>query len=178
MNLNIKLAAGLLFASMATVAFAKPLPKVIIQDEKAVVPVTKIQVVRTAEGQKPVRMTETTILEMKNKGQDIVSRNVEQVEETADFAPEKLAIPSLHEKAVIVPISKIEQSLTETQDGQVIRELKEVNAVGVEFKEGQEPVRKDLKIGTAASAEGKISRAVVSNDGKASKDITIVRPAE
>ncbi len=178
MNLNIKFAAGILFASMATATFAQPLPKVLIQDEKAVVPVTKIQVVRTAEGQQPVRMTETTILEMKNKGQDIVSRNVEQIETSAEFSQEKLAIPSLHEKSVIVPISKIEQSLTETQDGKVIREVKEVEAMGVEFKEGQEPVRKELKIGTAATAEGKISRAVVSREGKATKDITIVRPAE
>jgi len=115
---------------------------------------------------------------MKNKGEDIISKDIRQVEETAEFEKDKLKIPHLDEKAIIVPTSKIETNTKVTQGGTVLRESRSFDATGVEFKEGKEPVRKSLNIDTLSGPAGKVSRAVVSQDGKATKDITVVKPAE
>lgn len=177
MNFKTKLSLAFLTASMASVVVAQPLPNVLIQDEKAVVPVTKTQVIRTVQGQTPVRTTEVTVLEMKNKGLDIVARDLKKVEEVGNFAEEKMQIPRVQEKSAIVPTSKIEEVATITREGEVISQINKIDATGVEFKKGQEPVRKELKVGSVEVAEGRVSRAVVSQEGKTTKDVTVVRPA-
>ncbi|TCM71075.1 hypothetical protein EC844_101357 [Acinetobacter calcoaceticus] len=173
---NFKIVASVLFAAMSCVATAQPLPPVIIQDKKAVVPVTKIQVITTAEGREPVRKTETTVLEMKNQGQDIISKQIDRVENSAEFAKDTLAVPHVQEKSAIVPTSKIVVQKTVTQAEEVVSQVRSIDATGVEFKEGQEPVRKELKLDSAERSEGKVSHAVVSHDGETKRDITIVRP--
>ena len=177
MNFKTKLSLAFLTASMASIAVAQPLPNVLIQDEKAVVPVTKTQIIRTVQGQAPVRTTEVTVLEMKNKGLDIVARDLKKVEEVGDFAEEKMAIPRVQEKSAIVPTSKIEEVTTVTREGEVISQVNKIDATGVEFKKGKEPVRKELKVGSVELPEGRVSRAVVSQEGKTTKDVTVVRPA-
>lgn len=176
MNSTIKFTATILFTAMATATFANPLPDLIVQEGKAVVPVTKTQIITTGKGLTPVRTTDTTVLDITHQGKNIVSKDIEQVEATDSFATGKMAIPSVQEKAVIVPTSKIVVNTTVTQAGVVVEELKQVDATGVEFKAGHEPVRKNLQLDSITTPEGKATHAVISNDGKATKGLTIIAP--
>ncbi len=53
--------------------------------DKAVVPVLKTEVIRRVAGQEPVRQVTATVLEMTNKGQDIVAREIELSDHQSDF---------------------------------------------------------------------------------------------
>ena len=68
-------AVSALFTSIA--AIAAPMPNTIVVQDKAVVPVLKTEVVRRVAGQEPVRQGTATVLEMTNKGQDVVAREIE-----------------------------------------------------------------------------------------------------
>ena len=76
MKLTYKfLAVSALFTSFA--AIAAPMPNSIVVQDKAIVPVLKTEVIRRVAGQEPVRQVTATVLEMSNKGQDIVAREIE-----------------------------------------------------------------------------------------------------
>ncbi|OTG96392.1 hypothetical protein [Acinetobacter sp. ANC 3832] len=177
MKFNKKVLSVLLLSSVAGSVFAE-MPAAIIKEKKAIVPVTKTEVITTVDGQEPIRTTEATVLEVKNQGKDIVAHDIVKVDNKAEFSKKQLSVPHVKEQAVIVPTTKIEEKKVLMQGGQIIGETKKVDATGVEFKKGHAPVKKELKVGSVATAEGSATRAVVSTDGKATKEVTVVEDEE
>ncbi|TCM71074.1 hypothetical protein EC844_101356 [Acinetobacter calcoaceticus] len=178
MKSNLKIAVSVLCASLSGAVFAEPGANVIIQDKRAEVPVTKTQVITTSEGKVPVRKTATTVLELKENSQDVIAKEVEQVDHNAEFAAEKMAIPHVEEKSAIVPTTKIVEQAVVSREGEVVGEVRKVQASGLQYQEGKAPVRKELQVGSVATAEGKAARAVVNSDGKTTRDVSVVAPAE
>ncbi|WP_180178281.1 hypothetical protein [Acinetobacter sp. YH01005] len=167
-------AVSALFSSLT--AIAAPMPNSIVVEDKAVVPVLKTEVIRRVAGQEPVRQVTATVLEMTNKGQDIVAREIELSDHQGDFSEKKLSIPVLQRGGVIVPTSKIETKTTVKQDGQIIRQNTNIDAEGVEFKKGQDPIKRTLKLDQATDPESKakLSHAVLTENGETTKDLMIL----
>ena len=168
----------LLLAS--TASMAKPMPNSIVVDDKAVVPIVKTQVIRRVEGQAPVRTVEATIFEVTNKGQDIVARELVSQDNEATFSDKGLSVPVLKQGGVIVPTSKIEVTQTVKQDEQVLSQKKVIDAEGVEIKKDGEVVKRQLLLDQQShpDANEKMSHAVVSENGKVTKDIVIFNEAK
>lgn len=172
------LGLALLTSAASTVVLANELPNKIVQEAKAVVPVTKTQVISTIDGQNPVRTTDTTVLDIKNKGKDIVAHDIKSIDNKAEFSKKKLAKPHVKKKSVTVPTSKIEEKKTLTQDGEVIATTKHVDATGVKFQKGQAPEKKELELGQIQEPNrGSVTRAVVSTDGTPTKDVVVLKEA-
>lgn len=177
MNFNNKLILSVLGMLAAGSVFAAPMPNAIVIEDKAVVPIVKTQVIRTMPGREPVRTVNATIFEVTNKGKDVVARDVVIVDDKAQFSDEKMKAPMVQKGSVIVPTSKIEVNSKVTRDGEVVAEGKQLDASGVELKEGQDPVQKNLKInqiqnhGHSKSA----THAVIQNDGKTTKDVVVIK---
>jgi protein-disulfide isomerase len=91
-SISKKLAVTTLFV-VSTVSFAAPMPNTIMVEDKAVVPVLKTEVLRRVEGQQPVRHVEATILEITNKGKDIVAKEVVFDDTLVQFSDKKMSIP-------------------------------------------------------------------------------------
>ncbi|WP_213033184.1 hypothetical protein [Acinetobacter sp. ANC 5054] len=157
-------------------AIAAPMPNSIVVQDKAVVPVLKTEVIRRVAGQEPVRHVTATVLEMTNNGQDIVAREIELSDHQSEFSEKKLSIPVLQRGGVIVPTSKIETKTTVKQDGQIIRQNTNIDAEGMEFKKGQEPIKRTLKLDQATDPEtkAKLSHAVLTENGETTKDLMIL----
>ncbi len=85
-------AVSALFSSLT--AIAAPMPNSIVVQDKAIVPVLKTEVIRRVAGQEPVRQVTATVLEMTNKGQDIVAREIELPDHQSDFSEKQLSILS------------------------------------------------------------------------------------
>lgn len=166
--------------ALPSLALAAPMPNSIVVQDKAVVPVLKTEVIRRIAGQEPVRQVTATVLEMTNQGKDIVAREIELQDHQAQFSEKQLSIPVLQKGGVIVPTSKIQVDKTLKQDGQVISQSKQINAEGVEFKKGQEPIKRILKLDQAQSPNSgaKLSHAVLTENGEVSKDVTVLSDAE
>ncbi|MGE8539772.1 hypothetical protein [Acinetobacter sp. ANC 3813] len=166
--------------ALPSLALAAPMPNSIVVQDKAVVPVLKTEVIRRIAGQEPVRQVTATVLEMTNQGKDIVAREIELQDHQAQFSEKQLSIPVLQKGGVIVPTSKIQVDKTLKQDGQVISQSKQINAEGVEFKKGQEPIKRTLKLDQAQSPNSgaKLSHAVLTENGEVSKDVTVLSDAE
>ena len=177
MNFNNKLILSVLGMLAAGSVFAAPMPNAIVIEDKAVVPIVKTQVIRTMPGREPVRTVNATIFEMTNKGKDVVARDVVVVDDKAQFSDEKMKAPMVQKGSVIVPTSKIEVDSKVTRDGEVVAEGKQLDASGVEFKKGQEPVQKNLKINQIQNHEHSKSatHAVIQNDGKTTKDVVVIK---
>lgn len=81
---------------------------------------------------------------------------------------------------MIVPTSKVEVNKTVKQDGQVLLQTKSIDAEGVEFKKGQEPVKRTLQVEQAKLPESKakVSHAVITNNGTVTKDVTVLSEDE
>ena len=167
-------AVSALFSSLT--AIAAPMPNSIVVEDKAVVPVLKTEVIRRVAGQEPVRQVTATVLEMTNKGQDIVAREIELSDHQSDFSEKKLSIPVVQRGGVIIPTSKIETKTTVKQDGQIIRQNTNIDAEGVEFKKGQEPIKRTLKLDqvTDPESKAKLSHAVLTENGETTKDLMIL----
>lgn len=174
-----KISVTLLMLVSAT-AMAKPMPNHIVVDDKAVVPIVKTQTIQRVEGQQPVRTTEATIFEVSNKGQDIVAREVALQDNESTFSDKGMSIPVLKQGGVIVPTSKIEVKQTLKQDNQVVSEKNTIDAEGVEFKKNGEVVKRQLLLDQQShtDANEKMSHAVVSENGKVTKDIVIFNEKE
>lgn len=166
--------------ALPSLALAAPMPNSIVVQDKAVVPVLKTEVIRRIAGQEPVRQVTATVLEMTNQGKDIVAREIELQDHQAQFSEKQLSIPVLQKGGVIVPTSKIQVDKTLKQDGQVISQSKQINAEGVEFKKGQEPIKRILKLDQAQSPNSgaKLSHTVLTENGEVSKDVTVLSDAE
>lgn len=175
MNKTIKLSMSALLVFGSTAVIAQPMPNTIIVDDKAVVPVLKTQIIRRVEGQQPVRTVEATIFEVSKKGQDIVAREVVLQDDEKEFSDKKMSIPVIQQGGVIVPTSKIEVKTTVKQDNAVIAETKNIDAAGVEFRKGQEPIQRQLKLEqiTNPEAKEKVTHAVVHENGVQTKDVVI-----
>ena len=89
----------------------------------------------------------------------------------------KLSIPVVQRGGVIVPTSKIETKTTVRQEGQILRENTHIDAEGVEFKKGQEPIKRTLKLDQATDPEtkAKLSHAVLTENGETTKDLIILK---
>lgn len=153
-------------------AMAAPMPHSIVVDDKAVVPVLKTEVIRRVAGQQPVRHVEATILEMTNKGRDIVAKEVVFEDSLGQFSEKTLAIPVLQKGGVIVPTSKIEVNKTLKQDGAVLQSSKTIDAEGVEIKKDQSVVKRTLLLEEhAESNQDKVVHTVMTEDGSTTRDI-------
>ncbi|QIO07089.1 hypothetical protein [Acinetobacter shaoyimingii] len=172
-SIQISMSALLVLGSMAVVA--QPMPNTIIVDDKAVVPVLKTQIIRRVEGQQPVRTVEATIFEVSNKGQDIIAREVVLQDNEKEFSDKKMSIPVVQQGGVIVPTSKIEVKTTVKQDHDVIAESKHIDAAGVEFRRGEAPVQRQLKLEQIRNPEAneKVTHAVVHENGVQIKDVVV-----
>ncbi|QXW25772.1 hypothetical protein KXJ74_16150 [Acinetobacter johnsonii] len=166
--------------SMSASVFAAPLPASIVVEDKAVVPVLKTEVIRKAAGQEPVREVQATVFEVTNNGKDIVAREIQLQDNQAQFSDKKLSAPVIKKGGVIVPTSKVEVNKTVKQDGQVLLQMKSIDAEGVEFKKGQEPVKRTLQVEQAKLPESKakVSHAVITNNGAVTKDVTVLSEDE
>ena len=180
MNIKRTLLASSFLILTATAVIAKPLPHSIVVDDKAVVPIVKTQVIRRVEGQAPVRTVEATIFEVTNKGQDIVARELVSQDNEATFSDKGLSVPVLKQGGVIVPTSKIEVTQTVKQDEQVLSQKKVIDAEGVEIKKDGEVVKRQLLLDQQShpDANEKMSHAVVSENGKVTKEIVIFNEAK
>ncbi|KAK0352580.1 hypothetical protein LTR94_020252 [Friedmanniomyces endolithicus] len=152
---------------------AAPMPNTITVEDKAVVPIVKTQIIRSVAGQDPVRTTEATIFEVKNGGKDIVAREVVLEENASQFSDKKMSAPIVQKGSVIVPTSKVEVKSTLSQGGVVLAE-------GIEFKKGQEPVRKELKLDQVKdpNSQESVTRAVLQENGTTTKDVVVVKEPE
>ena len=52
----------------------------------------------------------------------------------------------IQKRRIIVPTSKIELNTTIKQDGKILSQTMKIDAEGVEFKQGQEPIHRTLKL--------------------------------
>lgn len=177
MNFNNKLILSVFGMTAAGSVFAAPMPNTIVIEDKAVVPIVKTQVIRSMPGKEPVRTVNATIFEVTNKGKDVVARDVVIVDDKAEFSDEKMKAPMVQKGSVIVPTSKIEVDSKVMRDGEVVAEGKQVDASGVQFKKGEEPVHKNLKIDQVKNPEHSKSatHAVIQSDGKTTKDVMVIK---
>ncbi|WOE31099.1 MULTISPECIES: hypothetical protein [unclassified Acinetobacter] len=175
----MKLTKYLLGSGLLVSAFsicAAPLPNTIMVQDKAVVPVLKTEVIRRVEGQQPERTVEATVLEISNKGQDIVAKEVVFKDDLNQFTEKKLPTPILQKGKVIVPTSKIEINRTLTSEGKVIGQAKQIDVEGVEFQKGLKPAKRTLQLDQIQNPQTnkKISHAVIGKDGVVTKDVIVV----
>lgn len=171
---------GLSLFAFVGQSMAAPMPHTITVEDKAVVPIVKTQIIRSVAGQDPVRTTEATIFEVGNGGKDIVAREVVLEENASQFSDKTMAAPIVQKGRVIVPTSKVEVKSTLSQGGTVVAEGTQVDAQGVEFKHGQEPVRKALQLDQVKDPHSKesVTRAVVQENGTTTKDVVVVKEPE
>ena len=172
------LALSLLSISVAVIA--APMPNTIVVEDKAVVPILKTEVIRRVAGQEPKRSVDATIFEVTNKGKDIVAREVHLEDNQRQFSEKQLSIPVIQKGGVIVPTSKIELNTTIKQDGKILSRTKKIDAEGVEFKQGQEPVHRTLKLDQKKNLEdsSKTSHAVLTENGVTTRDIVLLSEDE
>ena len=81
---------------------------------------------------------------------------------------------------MIVPTYQVEVKSTLSQGGVVLAEGKQIDAQGVEFKKGQEPIRKELKLNQVKDPHSKesVTRAVLQENGTTTKDVVVVKEPE
>lgn len=171
-----KLFALALFSSALSTAYAAPMPHTIVVEDKAVVPVVKTEIIRTIKGQAPVREVNATVLEMTNKGKDIVARDIVFNDNQAQFTEGHMAIPVLKKGGVIVPTSKIEVNSKIKQGNDVIVQGKTIDAAGVEFKKGEAPTKRSLQLDQVKdpNADTSATRAVVKENDVTTRDVIVV----
>lgn len=87
-----------------------------------------------------------------------------------------MGIPVIQKGGVIVPTSKIELNKTLKQGGQILSEVKSMDAEGVEYKQGQAPIHRTLKLDQVKTPETKetVSHAVFTEDGKITRDVVVL----
>lgn len=172
-----KMILAVVVGASSSVVMAAPMPHTIMVEDKAVVPVLKTEIIRKIEGQKTTRHVEATILEVSNKGKDIVAREVEFNDDQQQFSDKQLSIPVIKKGGVIVPTSKIELNKTLKQDGKIISQTKNVDAEGIEFKKDQlQPVKRTLKLNEANGVDTnkKVSHVVTTENGEKTRDLLII----
>lgn len=179
----MKLTQQLLALSLLSIpaaVIAAPMPNTIVVEDKAVVPILKTEVIRRVAGQEPKRSVDATIFEVTNKGKDIVAREVHLEDNQTQFSEKQLSIPVIQKGGVIVPTSKIELNTTIKQDGKILSQTKKIDAEGVEFKQGQEPVHRTLKLDQKKNLEDstKTSHAVLTENGVTTRDIVLLSEDE
>ena len=179
----MKLTQQLLALSLLSIpaaVIAAPMPNTIVVEDKAVVPILKTEVIRRVAGQEPKRSVDATIFEVTNQGKDIVAREVHLEDNQAQFSEKQLAIPVIQKGGVIVPTSKIELNTTIKQDGKILSQTKKIDAEGVEFKQGQEPVHRTLKLDQKKNLADstKTSHAVLTENGVTTRDIVLLSEDE
>ncbi|OAL77906.1 hypothetical protein AY606_10710 [Acinetobacter sp. SFB] len=166
--------------AISTAVIAAPMPNTIMLEDKAVVPILKTEVIRRVAGQEPKRSVDATIFEVANMGKDIVAREIHLEDNQAQFSEKQLAIPVIQKGGVIVPTSKIELDTTIKQDGKILSQTKKIDAEGVEFKQGQEPIHRTLKLDQKNNlgSNTKTSHAVLTENGTTTRDIVLLSEDE
>lgn len=170
------IALGLSAMLISLPILAAPMPHSIVVKDKAIVPVLKTEVTRKVAGEPPVRHVESTIFEVSNQGKDIVAKEVVFDDDQSQFSEKQLGLPVIQKGGVIVPTSKIELNKTLKQDGQILSEVKSIDAEGVEYKQGQAPIHRTLKLDQVKTPETKetISHAVFTEDGQTTRDVVLL----
>ncbi|TCB49031.1 hypothetical protein E0H80_13720 [Acinetobacter sp. ANC 4779] len=166
--------------SISAAVIAAPMPNTIMVEDKAVVPILKTEVIRRVAGQEPKRSVDATIFEVTNQGKDIVAREIHLEDNQAQFSEKQLTIPVIQKGGVIVPTSKIELDTTIKQDGKILSQTKKIDAEGVEFKQGQEPIHRTLKLDQKNNlgSNTKTSHAVLTENGTTTRDIVVLSEDE
>ena len=169
-----------LLPTFFTAAYAAPMPHKIVIEDKAVVPVVKTEVIRTIKGQQPTREVSATVLEITNKGKDIVARDIVFNDNQENFSEAVLSKPVFEKGSVIVPTSKIEVNSTIKQGDKVIAQAKTLDANGTQFKEGQMPVQRSLQLDQLSNpnTDASATRAVIKKDGVKTRDVVVVKEGE
>lgn len=158
---------------------AAPMPNSIVVEDKAVVPVLKTEVIRRVAGQKPIRHVEATILEVTNKGKDIIAKEVVFEDHLGQFSEKTLAIPVLQKGGIIVPTSKIEVNKTLKQEGEILHISKNIDAEGVEIKKDQTVVKRTLaRQEVAETNKDKVVHTLLTEDGSTTQDIIEIQKPE
>lgn len=174
---NFLLAA--LWGSISMAVVAAPMPNSIVVEDKAVVPVLKTEVIRRVAGQQPIRHVEATILEVTNKGKDIIAKEVVFEDHLGQFSEKTLAIPVLQKGGIIVPTSKIEVNKTLKQEGAILHISKNIDAEGVEIKKDQTVVKRTLaRQEVAETNKDKVVHTLLTEDGSTTQDIIEIQKAE
>ena len=100
---------GLLFAasSIAGLGFAAPMPTSIVVEDKAVVPVLKIETIRTIKGQAPERHVQATVFEVSQQGKEIIAREITLSDHQAEFSEAQLSIPVIKKGELLFQLQKL-----------------------------------------------------------------------
>lgn len=157
--------------------FAAPMPHTITVEDRAIVPVLKTEIIRKIPGQEVTRHVEATILEISNKGKDVVAKELVFNDEQQQFSEKKLSAPLVKRGGVIVPTSKIELNTTIKQGDEVLSQTKKIDAEGVEFRRNQiDPIKRTLKLNEAIgiNTNKKVSHVVITEAGEKTKDLLII----
>ncbi|WP_407303259.1 hypothetical protein [Acinetobacter sp.] len=167
-------------SSISVAVIAAPMPNTIRVEDKAVVPILKTEVIRRIAGQEPKRSVDATIFEVTNQGKDIVAREIHLEDNQTQFSEKQLSIPLIQKGGIIVPTSKIELNTTIKQDGKVLSQTQKIDAEGVEFKHGQEPVHRTLKLDQKKNLDSntKTSHAILTENGATTRDIVVLSEDE
>lgn len=169
-----------LVAANSMAAENKPMPTSITVPDRAVVPVVKTQVIRSVEGQEPVRTTEATVFEVTNKGKDIVAKEIYMADKDMNFSEASMAPPMIRRGSMIVPTFKIEETKRVTQEGQLLSETKHVDAAGMEFRRGEnQPIKRQLTLEQNKDPKSteQITHKVESENGVVTSDVVILEKA-
>jgi hypothetical protein len=168
-----------LFATFSGVNAATLPPTIVVQD-RAVVPVVKTEIIRTMTGQAPVREVNATVLEVTNKGKDVVAHDIVFNDNQATFSDTPMSTPVLKKGGVIVPTSTVSVNSKITQGQEVIAESKTLDAQGVEFKKGEEPAQRSLQLGQISdpNSQSSATRAVISKNGEVTRDAVVIQENE
>ena len=180
MKMVQKLVSLVFVSTVFSTAYAAPLPHTIVIEDKAVVPVVKTEIIRTVKGQAPVREVNATVLEITNKGKDIVARDIVLTDNQATFSQDHLATPILKKGSVIVPTSKIEVNSTVKQGDKVLAQAKTLDAQGMQFKKGEAPVQRSLQLDQLSSpnSDASATHAVLKKDGVTTRDVVVVNEGQ
>ena len=172
----LHLGSVMVLSAVLAEATAAPMPMTIQVEDKAIVPVLKIETIRRMTGEAPVRQVEATVFEITNQGRDIVARDIQLSDGQSEFSEAQLAIPVIQQGGVIVPTSKIELQTTLKQDGEIFSKTKNIDAAGVELKKDGTVVQRQLQLGQVENVgtQQRSTHVVLHEDGQVTKDMVII----
>ena len=158
------------------------MPYKIEYPEQSIVPISKIQVLRTGGGQAPSLSVYTAVVDVRDQGKNYT---VEHFEETiqADRFEASLDVPKIQPKRTIVPISKTEITRTKMRgtEGRA-SETKQIDAWGVEVDDNHNYTIKEFKMEQDTTfnrqgQRGSVTHIETKTGGYADQDVIIIREA-
>lgn len=160
-------------------AFAE-MPYKIEYPEQAIVPITKIQVLRSQPGKPSTLEVYTAVIDVREKGKDYQIQHFQETIQAEDFEP-SLDVPKLYPAKTVVPISKTEITQTRMRGTETREsETRQIEAMGVEVYADQSYAVKEFKMGQATEFGVKGGKASVTHvetktNGYPDQDILIIK---